>query len=420
MLLVCALGYFIDIFDIQLLAVLRVASLTELGVAPDRLAKVGGYILNAQMFGMILGAFLWGWIGDRYGRLRALYGSIAVYSLGTFACGFASDPVTYGVLRFLTGFGLAGETGAATTLAAEIFAPSKRIFAIVIIGGVGFLGPVTAILLSDIFGWRETYIIAGVLGTALLGLRMRLLDSTLFTRLVPQRDRPGSLVLLANKRQLVIVLCCVLMGLPLIFSWNLLNFFSLEISRATLMAGETFNQRYCLSLFYIGACCGDVLSGLVAWYWKSARRAMVVCYVLGAAVGLGYLLNGPMNTLTTAQVYAIYLLLGITAGCWVLMTLIFAEHFGTNIRATTAIVLTNLVRGLSIPTIFLFQWLNGFVSITAAAAITGGMFYIVAFLALTRLRETYGTDLDYVERLVHSSLATDPSAGPDVNARSRM
>jgi putative MFS transporter len=395
--LICALGYFVDIFDIQLFAVLRVASLTELGVPADRLAQVSGHILNAQMLGMILGAFLWGWIGDRFGRLQALYGSIVLYSVGSLACGFVNDPVTYGIVRFVTGFGLAGETGAATTLAAEIIAPHKRVWAVVLIGGVGFLGPVAAILLAQLFPWRETYIIAGALGMALLLLRMRLADSSLFLRLDPQRRRAGSIRVLLQGGRGGTLLACVLIGLPLVFCWNLLNFFSFELSAAVLRPGETFDQRFCLLLFYLATSCGDFLSGFMSWLFKSSRVALRNCFIVGAVIGLGYLVLGPTKGFTASQLYLIYFALGVTAGCWVLMTLIFAEHFGTNVRATTSIVLTNLVRGLSIPTLLLFQWLSGAVPVVTAAMIIGASFYVVAFVALARLRETYATSLDYLE-----------------------
>lgn len=164
---ISSLGYFVDLFDIQLFAVLRVASLTDIGVPADQQAAIGGNILNAQLLGMIIGAFVWGWLGDRFGRLKALYGSILIYSLGTFACAFVHDPVTYGIMRMITGFGLAGETGAVITLVAELMSPQKRAWGITIIGAVAFLGPAAAVIISWYTPWRETYIVTGLLGLGL-------------------------------------------------------------------------------------------------------------------------------------------------------------------------------------------------------------------------------------------------------------
>jgi MFS family permease len=201
-----SLGYFIDLFDIQLFAVLRLPSLTEIGVSSDQLATVGGQILNAQMAGMILGAFLWGWLGDRFGRLKAIYGSILIYSIGTLACGFVHDSFTYGLMRFVTGFGLAGETGAAITLVSEMMIPQKRGWGVTIVGAIAFLGPAVAVLISWFVPWRETYIIASLMGFALFILRRNLLEPTLFQKTDLIKNGRGSLKLLMQPQQAKIYL----------------------------------------------------------------------------------------------------------------------------------------------------------------------------------------------------------------------
>lgn len=394
---ICALGYFIDVFDIQLFAVLRVPSLTELGVPQDRLAFIGGYIFNAQVAGMILGAFLWGWLGDRFGRVKALYGSILIYSIGTFACSFVHDPLTYGLLRVFTGFGLAGETGAAITMMAEMISPQKRTWGIITVAGIGFLGPVFAILISWFMSWRETYILGGVLGLVILLLRVKLREPALFERALKSQVVRGSLQILMQRKQALTVLAGVVMGGPLAYGWFLLNFFSAEFSRVMLAPGENFNQKLAFLSFYLGTACGDVMSGAVSQYWRSRRKAVATFLLIGMVVAAFYLGFGPTAKLTTTAFYRIYFVLGAAAGCWVIMTAMFAEHFGTNIRATTAILLTNFVRGVSIPMIFAFQWLKGAIGLTEAALIIGAVLYMGAFFALSRLRETHGLDLDYIE-----------------------
>jgi len=403
---VCALGYFIDVFDIQLFAVLRVPSLTALGVPADKLAVVGGYILNAQMLGMILGAFLWGWLGDRFGRIKALYGSILVYSLGTLACSFVQDPVSYGVMRFATGFGLAGEVGAALTLIAELMPPLTRGWGMTVAGAFGLLGPVGAVLLSWFVEWRTTYIIAGVMGLVLLILRMRLVEPALFAKTAAGNSVRGSLRLLAQPRQGLAFLYCFMIGMPIIYGWFLLNFFSAEFSHAVLAEGELFNQKICLLTFYLGTSCGDMISGTVSQLWGSRRKALASILLLGIIAAAVLVVLGPRVHFTAAFLYALYFILGIAAGGWLLFVTIAAEHFGTNIRATTAIVISNLGRGFSIPMIFAFQGLRESLSITNAAAVIGLTLYALGFLALRGLRETHGLDLDYVERLEKPSTQT--------------
>ena len=396
--IVCALGYFIDVFDIQLFAVLRVPSLTDLGVPADKLAVVGGNILNAQMLGMVLGGFLWGWLGDRFGRLKSLYGSILIYSLGTLACSFAPDPLIYGALRFITGFGLAGEVGAAITLLAELMPPLKRGWGIVIAAGFGFLGPAAAVISSWFIEWRTSYIIAGVLGLLLLVLRIKLSEPELFRKVAANQNKGGSWTLLAQRKQGVSFLYCFMIGLPIMYGWILLNFFSMEFSHAVLKQGETFNQKVCLLAFYIGTSFGDVLCGTLSQIWKSRRKAMASILLLGLVTAALFLIYGPYAKITALALYIIYFFLGIAAGGWILFIMITPEHFGTNIRATTAIVVSNLGRGLSIPMIFSFQWLQEFMNDTNAAAVLGVLFYIAAFAALRKLNETHGLDLDYIEK----------------------
>jgi MFS family permease len=229
--IVCALGYFIDIFDIQLFAVLRVSSLTDLGVSAAHLSGIGGQILNMQMIGMILGGFMWGWLGDRFGRLKALYGSILIYSLGTLACSLVQDPTTYGILRFVTGFGLAGETGGAITLIAELMSREKRGWGAMVIGGFGAFGPAVAVPVSLLFTWRTTYVIAGLMGLALLILRLRLVEPEMFKKVAKGQSNRGSARMFLNPKLALLFIRGIAIGLPLIFMANLVNFFRLRLAK---------------------------------------------------------------------------------------------------------------------------------------------------------------------------------------------
>ncbi len=396
--IICALGYFIDVFDIQLFTVLRVPSLMDIGVAPDRLASVGGFIFGAQMFGMVLGGFVWGWLGDRVGRTKALYGSILIYSLGTLVCSFVHDPVVYGLLRFVTGFGLSGEVGAAVVLVAELMSPKERGWGIIIIGGIGYLGPACAVLTAFLLDWRQTYIAAGILGLLLLALRTRLAESSLFQRIDHHQSLGDFWKLFARPKAFTTLVCCLLMASPAIFAWSLLNFFSMEFGRAVLTPDSSFNQKTCLFIFFLGASCGDVLSGVTTQFLQSRRKAMTAALLAGAIASAIYLLAMPEIKVSTTTLYITYFILGAASGFWALATLMTSEHFGTNVRATSAIVMLNLLRGLTIPIIFAFQQLQGLTTSVHAAALIGFVSYAAAFLALRHLRETHGLDLDYVQR----------------------
>jgi len=278
----------------------------------------------------------------------------------------------------------------------------KRGWGVTIIAGIGFMCPACAVLVSLFLPWRQTYIAAGLLGLAILILRMRLLEPALFEKISRSGALRGSLRLIFQRRQGLIFLCCILIGLPFAYLWNLLNFFSLEFSHEVLKSGETFNQKLCLFLFYVGVTCGDFLGGSVSQFWRSRRKAVAGMFLIGLLVSAFYLMLGPQIRFTAVALYVIYFALGIAGGGWILYSTIAAEHFGTNIRATTAILVTNLVRGFAIPMIFVFQLLRQSFSTTNAAALIGLALYALAAFALSCLRETHGLDLDYVEKLESS------------------
>ena len=178
--LVAALGYFVDIYDLILFSIVRVPSLTALGLSGEALLESGVLLLNMQMAGMLVGGIAWGVIGDRRGRLSVLFGSIVLYSLANIANGFVHDVPTYAALRFIAGVGLAGELGAGITLVSEILPKEIRGYGTTIVASVGMLGAVVAVLVGDAFDWRIAYIVGGVMGLALLVLRIGVFESGLF------------------------------------------------------------------------------------------------------------------------------------------------------------------------------------------------------------------------------------------------
>lgn len=395
---VCALGYFVDVYDIQLFAVLRVPSLKTIGIAPELISSVGATILNAQMLGMIIGAIVWGVLGDRLGRVRALYGSILLYSLGTLACSLVQDANTYAVLRFITAIGLAGEIGAAVVLISELMPREKRGWGITIIGGIGFLGPVVAVLTSFVLEWRQSYVFAGLLGLALLVLRTKMLDADMFNKTKKSEKLSKFFRYFARRSFAVPFVLCLLMSLPLTFVWNILNFFSIEFSRQVLTPGQVFNQKFCLLLFFFGTSIGDLASGILTQYLKSRRLAMFITLLLAAGMTAVLLFIAPNAKLTASQLYSVYFLLGLSSGCWALATMITAENFGINIRATASLLMLNLLRAATVPMVISFQSLQNTLGMTNAAATVGALLFVASFASLLAMAETSGRDLDFVEK----------------------
>ena len=135
--LVGALGYFVDIYDLLLFSIVRVPSLQELGQSPE---AVGPFLLNWQMAGMLVGGILWGVLGDRKGRTVLLFGSIGSIHWRrwrTRSC-IPWAPTPSGGL--LAGVGLAGELGGSLALVSELLPRELRGYGTMIITTVGVFG----------------------------------------------------------------------------------------------------------------------------------------------------------------------------------------------------------------------------------------------------------------------------------------
>src|SRR5450755_3506582 len=98
--IVAALGYFVDIYDLLLFSIIRVPSLHSLGLNDAAIATDGLKIINIQMMGLLIGGIFWGVLGDKKGRLNVLYASIILYSLGNIANGFVHTVNQYATVRF--------------------------------------------------------------------------------------------------------------------------------------------------------------------------------------------------------------------------------------------------------------------------------------------------------------------------------
>src|SRR5579872_4072078 len=183
--IVGALGYFVDVYDLLLFSIIRIPSLKGLGLSDAEIKLKGADILTIQMYGLLIGGIIWGVLGDKKGRLRVLFASIILYSLGSIANGMVHSLGQYELARFITGLGLAGELGAGITLVSELMPKEKRGIATSWVAGIGLSGAVLAFYVKqwfggDIDGWRICYYIGGGLGFLLLLLRIGVLESGMY------------------------------------------------------------------------------------------------------------------------------------------------------------------------------------------------------------------------------------------------
>ena len=396
--IVAALGYFVDIYDLILFSIVRVESLTSLGVAPNtpEMTNQGLFLINMQMGGMLLGGILWGILGDKKGRLSVLFGSILLYSLANIANGFVTSIDQYAWLRLVAGIGLAGELGAGITLVSESLPKEKRGYGTMIVATIGVSGAMLGFWVAK-FGWRPAYFVGGGLGLALLVLRVSVFESGMFRQVQAQADvvRGNFFSLFSNPARLGKYLRILLIGVPLWFVVGILVTLAPEFGKALGLTGEVTAG---LAVFwcYFGLVFGDFLSGTLSQLWHSRNKALQVFLVFCATL-VGVYLFGVKGASPTAF-YGVCFVLGISVGFWALFVTVAAEQFGTNIRATVATTAPNFARGAVVGLVPAFKYLSGALGgIIPGAAVLGGLTLLVALWAVSTLPESYGKDLDYVE-----------------------
>ena len=403
---VAGLGYFVDLFDLLLFSVVRRSSLTALG-SGNRLLEDGAWVQNVQLIGLMVGGIAWGIIGDKRGRRTVLFGSILMYSVATFANAFVTSVSQYALLRFVAGIGLAGELGAALTLVSELVHAKQRGTATALVAMLGVLGAVTAALVGDQLDWRWAYAAGGVMGFALLGLRLGVRESALFSRASTQPgagSRGRLRTVFSTPERIGRYVKAILIGIPIWYAVPILVTFAPEVAVAVGVR-EPVSAGQAVLWFYACTSLGDVSSGLLSQWWHS-RRAAVAVFLAILTIAVAMLLSGVANT---ARGYLMLVgLLGFGSGYWAVMITMAVEQFGTNVRATVGTSVPTFVRASGVLITMLFLTLRDASPISAlgagrpvavAAAIAGTLCVLAAVWALATTRETYGRDLRFTEEL---------------------
>jgi MFS transporter, putative metabolite:H+ symporter len=393
--IVAALGYFVDIYDLLLFSIVRRPSLISLGVPATELFDQGEFLLRVQMTGLLVGGIIWGIMGDKRGRLSVLFGSILLYSLANIANGFVTSVDQYAVLRFIAGIGLAGELGAGITLVSEVLPTKLRGYGTTLVATVGLLGAVLANFIAKEFDWQVAYFIGGGLGLALLVARVSVFESGIFLKVKEQAvERGNFLRLFTNRERLGKFLSCILIGLPIWYTIGILITFSPEFA-IELGFPEVIVAGDAVMFSYLGLAAGDMSSGLLS-QWVQSRRKIVLVFILLTLAFVVLYLFPPIKT--TGFFYTACFLLGFGVGYWALFVTIAAEQFGTNLRSTVATTVPNFIRGTVVPITIAFKFFREEIGIVLGALVVGVITVIIALYALRKLKETFGKDLNFLEK----------------------
>lgn len=378
----------------------RIKSFTDLGVGKGDMKNIGENIISWQMLGLTIGGIAWGILGDKKGRKSVLFGSILLYSLATIANGFITNVDQYTWIRFIAGLGLAGELGASITLTSELLPKEKRGIAAALIATSGVMGTITAYFVFKLSNgdWRLCYFIGGGMGLALLFLRAGVLESRMYDSLKHVNVKMGNFLMLLKKRERFFrYLRGILIGLPVWYIIGVLITFADEFAKRFEVMD--FDQPTALVLQYAALAVGDMSAGFLSNYLKSRKKTLLIFYVITSIfIFLFFLLKGGG---TAFNMYLICMGLGFGSGISVLYITMSAEQFGTNLRATAAISIPNLVRGCLPLILLLFQSLRSeriFADYIAAAWVTGIIIMTIGFISAIFTKESFGKDLDFVER----------------------
>jgi MFS transporter, putative metabolite:H+ symporter len=407
--IVAALGYFVDIYDLLLFSIVRRPSLISLGVTEDQLFQQGEFLLRVQMAGLLVGGLIWGIMGDKRGRLSVLFGSILLYSLANIANGFVTTVDEYAWLRFIAGIGLAGELGAGVTLVSETLPSNLRGYATTIIATVGLMGAVLANFISKMFDWQIAYFIGGGLGLLLLIARVSVFESGMFLKTKEKNVSRGNFFqLFTNRSRFIRFLGCIFIGLPIWYAIGILITFSPEFAKALSISG-TIVAGDAVMFSYLGLAAGDLSSGFISQKIGS-RKKVVAAYILLTLLFVLFYLFIPVKTVMFF--YIACFAVGFGIGYWALFVTIAAEQFGTNLRSTVATSVPNFIRGTVVPLTLLFKYFrdtiaNSNSSLPPSEAHATGIIYgallvgiftiVIAFIALRVIDETYGRDLNFEE-----------------------
>ncbi len=392
--IIAALGYFVDVFDMYIFGANRIASLTDIGVPQEEIFDTGVMILNLQMAGMFIGGLLFGILGDKFGRTKMMFLSIVTYSIATFMNGFVDSVAAYATFRFIAGLGLAGELGLAITLISETMPKDKRGYGAGIICGFGILGGLCAALLALVIPWRMSFIIGGLMGLALLFFRVRIAESHMFEGMKEIKDKGKISMVFQKPERIIKFLHCVSLLLPVWYVIGVLVYFSPELLKVKYGLEVTVPPILAFVMFFLAM--SDFVSAWISNAVKSRKKVLIGFISLGLIMVLTLLLS-PVDFNYPALII-IYVGAAIGCGCWVLGVTAASESFGTNLRATITTSVPNFSRAATIPITLSVAALKEHMPLDQAALIVGLVVYALALFGAFAMRETFAADLDYLEK----------------------
>lgn len=393
--LILAIGYMIDFFDLTIFAVVRIPVLTSLGVPEYDFMRVSALMFNAQAAGVVVGGVLSGIWGDKFGRMSAVRIGILIYSIAIILNTFVTTVPLFAFMRFVAGVGLAGEFAASITLLSELLNPNERGKAAGIIYSSGVIGGMLAAFIGTFFDWKILFIVGGLAGLILLLARVSVADSIIYQNVKSKSHivRGSLKLLLLNKTSLSKLIAFLLSIIPFWFMAFFVNF-APEVAKS-IGIRETISQGLSLAIYFIGSFLGShffpYIARLTASRKMSIFSALFIMLLAISMFSMGHLL-------TLQMYYLILLLIGIASGYSGIFMVFAAESFGTNQRNIASSVISNLARCSLIAMNAFVPWMaSQFNQIWIGLVLSATIIFSLGVLALFSLQETRFISLDYNE-----------------------
>jgi MFS transporter, putative metabolite:H+ symporter len=352
------------------------------------------------VIGLLIGGIIWGVMGDKLGRLRVLFASIILYSLGSIANGMVHTLGQYELARFVTGLGLAGELGAGITLVSELMPKERRGIATSWVAGIGLSGAVFAYYVKQWFGggvdgWRVCFYIGGGLGFLLLLLRVGVLESGMYKGMEGTKVSRGNFFMLFTSWvRFKKYITAILIALPNWYVIGVLISFCNDFGKDMKVRG-VIDPALGIMVAYAAISVGDVAIGFISQGFRSRKKAL---WLFNIITLIGVIAYFNLQGATSTALYWVCVVLGLGTGFWAMFVTMAAEQFGTNIRATVATTVPNMARGsLSVVVSPIFKGLVPSLGHFEAGWVTGAIVLAIAFVALAITPETFGKDLNYIE-----------------------